>query len=438
MPTTRLLRIPLAALGVGLIACGGGDMAMDTALAAPKEGWQPYPPTAGPPPGWTGPVFQLSVDFPSEPPDDRPPFLSIDFHNDREAYWRAVRAYIYEGNINRGVNSAGHSRDWNTQTNPVRTWYNMPWRAWGRNAREFVNGLTREFPSAPGNLDPTQQRTEYTWARAIFNPSAGYTLGQVWNDPDGPPNLTAASFPEGAVVAKLLFTTADTSDVPWVRDAYTWQANTYLDPASCDSLGCPRQIRDVHLYQIDFAIKDSRASETQWVFGTFVHDPSMPGQGFSWDKMVPLGYMWGNDPELTADNPNATPQESVIYDNTHIFEHMGCRERLVGPLDNPSSSCIGCHQNAQYPAKTSPVPPNHPCDAVANDPWWRNLRSGDLLWPADSVDGVAPQSLDFSMEMRTAVENYHMATRGYTVSADGERFRLTGSETDQRLARRKH
>jgi hypothetical protein len=79
MPATRLLRIPLAALCVGLFACGGEDMAMDTALAVPKEGWQPYPPTAGPPPGWTGPVFELSLDFPSEPPDDTPPFLSIDF-----------------------------------------------------------------------------------------------------------------------------------------------------------------------------------------------------------------------------------------------------------------------------------------------------------------------------------------------------------------------
>jgi len=435
MLANRLQGLSLAVLCVGLFGCGGEDGTLAVMSTTP-EGWEPYPPSAGPPPGWTGPVFELSVDFPSELPAESPPFLSIDFFNDREAYWQAVREYIYEGNIDRGVDSAGHSLDWHTQTNPVRTWYNMPWRAWGPNAREFVNGLTREFPASPGNLDPNQRHTAYTWARALYNPPAGYTVGQVWDNPAGPPDLDAASFPEGAMVAKLLFTTADTGDVPWVKDAYTWQANTYLDPASCDSLGCPRQLRDVHLYQIDFAIKDSRASETEWVFGTFVHDPTLPGEGFSWEKMVPLGYMWGNDPELNASNPSATPQESVIYDNTDIYEHLGCRARLVGPLDNPGSSCIGCHMNAQYPAKTSPVPPK-PCDQVANDRWWQNLMSGEVLWPGDSVDGVAPRSLDYSMEMRTAVENYHMATRGYTVSADGLMFQLVGSDEQQRLARRK-
>ncbi|MDJ0907376.1 MAG: hypothetical protein QNI96_15265, partial [Woeseiaceae bacterium] len=336
----------------------------EAAVAGAPEGWRPYPatPNAQPPAGWTGKEFALSVDFPSEMPQERPPFLDIDFKTDPEAYWQSVRGYIYAGNIDRGVDSNGNSLDWNTQTNPVRTWYNMPWRAVGFNAREFINGLTREFPARAGSLDPGQTKTAYTWARAIYSPLAGYAIGQVWDDETGPPDLAAADFPEGAIIAKLLFTTATVDQVPWVRDAYTWQAFAYVDPDTSECVqnegpDCPRQVTDVHLYQIDFAVKDSRASETHWVFGTFVHDNTLPGEGFSWDKMVPLGWMWGNDPELTANTPDGVPKESIIFDNTHIYEHLGCHGRLVGPLDNPKSACMSCHMNAQWPNQgANPVP----------------------------------------------------------------------------------
>ena len=397
------------------------------------EGWLPFPANAGPPSNWAGKVFELSVDFPDQLPNTRPPFLDIDFFTEPDAYWQSVRAYIYEGNIDRGNDQNGNSLDWHTQTNPVRLWYNMPWRAWGGNAREYINGLTREFPASPGSLAPGQEHTAYTWARAIYNPIAGYTVGQVWDNEEGPPNLAAAQFADGAVIAKLLFTTAVESEVPYVRDAYTWEANTYADPENCSKEDCPRQIRDVHLYQIDFAIKDPRASVTQWVFGTFVHDPTLPGDGFSWEKMVPLGFMWGNDPELSADDPTGVPVQSKVYDNTHIYEHMGCHQRLVGPLDNPRSSCMSCHMSAQHPLPRSPVPPGsiEECDSEENAQFWTNLPSGDILWPAEGA-----YSLDYSMEMTSAVGNYFRATSAATESADGKTYRLRDSDEEHNTARR--
>jgi len=446
----RVLVVAMALTGVGLFGCAeesensaapanleeSVDSVEPAKLAVAAQtpvGWLPYPENAGPLPGWTGKVFQLSVDFPSQVSDEQPQFMSIDFQQNPDAYWRSVRNYIYEGNIGRGDDPQGNSLDWNTQTNPVRTWYNMPWRAYGPNAREFINGLTREFPASPGTLDPTQQHFAYTWARAIYNPIAAYTLGQVWDDETGPPDLADAKFADGAVIAKLLFTTAVESDVPYVRDAYTWQANTYADPKNCDKEDCARKVTDVHLFQIDFAIKDPRASETQWVFGTFVHDPSLPGDGFSWDKMVPLGFMWGNDPGLTSNDPNGVPTQSKIYDNTHIYEHMGCHKRLVGPVDNPKSACLSCHMSAQHPLPESPIAPGklEDCDSPGNAAYWTNLKSGDILWPTDGA-----YSLDYSMEMTSAVQNYFTASKQITISSDGKTYRDKDSDQEHNTARR--
>ena len=62
---------------------------------------------------------------------------------------------------------------------------------------------------------------------------------------------------------------------------------------------------------MDVAIKDPRAPVTQWVFGTFVYDKDAPG-GSVWEKMVPLGLMWGNDPQVTSTSRDSTLQESRI------------------------------------------------------------------------------------------------------------------------------
>jgi len=391
-------------------------IALAACEAAPRAeigGFPSYPPNLGPPPGWTGPVFSLSQDFPdSLVTGDSMPWLAYDFRTQPQDYLLALRSYVYAGNIDRGTDAHGNSLDWQVQTNPVRRWYHMPWRHYGPHGREFVHGLTMEFPSRPASLDPTQRAWHYTWAVAMYNPTAGYRVGRVWPDGAGPPNMSGVLIPEGAVIAKLLFTTADSTDVPEVEGTLVWQANIYAD-TTCDTIPCAHAVQPVHLFQMDVAVKDSRAPVTQWVFGTFVYDRTAPGSTV-WEKMVPLGLMWGNDPALTAAQPDSQPHESIIL-RVGTYQHLGCHKRLSGPVDNPGSSCMSCHMSAQWPG-ASPVPSSkYACDAPGNAAHWANLPPGQVFQPS----GDSTFALDYSMEMASAVQNYWMSRGPTTVVRPG-------------------
>src|SRR5438093_8364383 len=104
----------------------------------------------------------------------------------------------------------------------------------------------------------------------------------------------------------------------------------------------------VRLLQIDVAVKDSRASGTTgWVFGTFNYNSAAAGTR-PWDKMVPVGLMWGNDPLLTPAKyrANNRPQQSkvlfqnVMVDQTTAWKGVGWLERLHGPIDKPPSAWL--------------------------------------------------------------------------------------------------
>jgi hypothetical protein len=97
-------------------------------------------------------------------------------------------------------------------------------------------------------------------------------VGKIWADPNKPdPRLS--QFPEGTVVAKLLFTTAPDLEAPYLRNTLEWIANIH----HFQSPGCPvnersRQPQKVRLLQIDLAVKDRRAPVTAWVFATLAYD----------------------------------------------------------------------------------------------------------------------------------------------------------------------
>jgi hypothetical protein len=395
-------------------------------------GFPSFNPSFGPPPGWGGPVFQLSQSYPDTLSKERPPFLDIDFMKDPGQYLMKVREYVYQGNIDRGTDSAGNTLDWIVQRNPVRTWYHMPWRDYGSRGREFVHGLTMEFPSQPHYLDPNQAAKHFTWAKAMYNPIAAYTLGQVWPDPAKGPTMSAGRFAPGSTIAKLLFTTADSTDVPEVQGTYVWQANTYANPA-CDTLPCPRTAQPVRLIQMDVAMKDPRAPVTQWVFGTFVYDKDAPG-GSVWEKMVPLGLMWGNDPQVTSTSRDSTLQESRIL-QVKMFEHLGCHGRLSGPLDNPRSACMSCHMTAQFPGAAAVPPSSSACDSPANAKFWQNLAPG---MPFQTFGDTTTTAFDFSMEMASSVENYMAARQHPVFSPDGRTYVLPGHQVPHQAVRREN
>jgi hypothetical protein len=232
----------------------------------------------------------------------------------------------------------------------------------------------------------------------MYNPRGGFVLGQVWKNRDAP-DPTQARFPEGTVAFKLIFTTATVDQVPILKGSLEWQAD--IDRAKDAG---PRPT--LRLLQIDVAVRDSRADATTgWVFGTFIYDGNAQGATV-WDRMVPIGDMWGNDPEqLTKHGPL---METVINPQARaLVQHLGYQGRLNGPIDNAASSCLSCHSTAQVPSDlseptVSPVPPIGASPAVLAR-YFRNVEAGTPF-----TDGQ--MSLDYSLQLQNGIANWAQAT----------------------------
>jgi hypothetical protein len=118
------------------------------------------------------------------------------------------------------------------------------------------------------------------WAVAVYNATAAYTLGTVWQK-DGTAKIPTSNirFQEGAVIGKPLFNTATLDQLPVLANMPRWNANI-SDPTFCvapqgatmaeQSAACPRNYaawNDVRLLQFDISIADSRAKGTGWFTG---------------------------------------------------------------------------------------------------------------------------------------------------------------------------
>lgn len=367
-----------------------------------------------PPSGWAGPVFRLSDRYPRTPVDDGGAQAWRDRKYDalfnpatsqeqksalaREYIWVVMR-YIQEGNIDSG----NVTTDWNMCGNRVRNWYHIPFQTYEPlSGREFVHGLTREAPvtfslKAVSNPDGSDTVATTVWAVAFFNPTAAYTLGRVWQA-DGSAAVPTSDlrFDEGAVVGKLLFTTASAAEMPVLENMPVWTGNI-SDPAFCackpkdgegvcsmaeQSEQCPRSTTkwtSLRLLQFDVSVKDRRASETGWVYGTFVADGQYAAREPNpWNRIAPLGLMWGNDQPpvgaLAINNPanprtNGFTEEVIFWDVVGRLNadggrliakqpgHLGCNARLNGPADNANSSCMSCHMTASVVDRNQSTPP---------------------------------------------------------------------------------
>jgi hypothetical protein len=160
----------------------------------------------------------LSQDYPDTVPPDDYPWKEIDYETEPMRYLMAVRQYVYEGNLSDDPN-----RPWEIQNNPKRKWYHAPWLHTGKNRREFIHGLTRELPSVPGQLwdKPPQTDTIQNWAVGFYNAPGAKVIGEVWCDPNKP-DLGGVRFPEDTVSAKLLFSAAPLSQVPFLKGSVEW------------------------------------------------------------------------------------------------------------------------------------------------------------------------------------------------------------------------
>jgi hypothetical protein len=346
----------------------------------------PYPDAhEKPPASWKGSVFKLRQDFPTtQPAAETVPWGKIDFKKQPEDYIRAVLAYSLEGNV---------AVDWQVEKNKIRQWYHAPWLHAGNHGREFVHGLTRERDSRPTELHPNQKSRLQNWAVSVYNAPGGWTIGKVWRT-GGDPDPKAAVFPDGTVSIKLLFSAATVAQVPYLKGAFEWDANIHTTLT-----GTARQVKTVRLLQIDLGVRDSRADTTTgWVFGTFVYDGDRPGST-PWDKMVPVGLMWGNDPTVLPGKPVS---ESWININNKTPQHLGWGGRLNGPVDNVVSSCLSCHSTAQYEAASPMTPPAGMTDQEKLDKYFRNVKAGEAF-------DKGQVSTDYSLQLAMGIQNYHVA-----------------------------
>jgi hypothetical protein len=398
-----------------------------------------------PPVDYRGPVYRLSQDYPDTlPPKEDYPWLRMPFRNggpaDPAAYLKALLDYGLEGNL---------PVDFYVQNNSIRKWYSLPWMDWntevasdwpGTDGREFVHGLTHEFDTEGNTFGELQSEFVDTWAQAYVNDRYAFGVGQVWCHPDDPqpgalnPDRTGLNdMPDGSYVIKLLFSTVTEAELPTVRGAFEWDADIYVNKSPRYRNEGPlsryqRHLGKVRLIQIDLQVRDER-STTGWLLGTYGYDGRAPG-ATPWDRMVPLGLQWGNSPTVpfadTCSGPNGPCDYSRLTEqwiNLQAvkdlatpplnFNHLGFGGRLAGPVDNPKSSCIGCHMTAGFPMV--PILPDFtpnsallPLDSRARPELQQGFR---MLWFGNVPAGVVFSdsqlySADYSLQLAMGLTNF--------------------------------
>ena len=178
-----------------------------------------------------------------------------------------------------------------------------------------------------------------------------------------------SQFAKGSIIVKAaVFASTDPKKpLDWWRamqGAQVWPL--YLSPA--DKL--PVQVWPGYVAQFDVIVKDSQsAPDTGWVYTTLVYDSR--ARGDIWDRMVPLGAQWGNDPQATA--AGMPLKENWINPGAPLYatQTLGWGGRLSGPNDGarndiavngqilknePDSSCMSCHSTAQWDPKRQKMP----------------------------------------------------------------------------------
>jgi hypothetical protein len=405
-----------------LTACGSGS--------DPSQ--KPFPNYGFKPPAseYNGPLFKLSQDYPTQKPkaSELPGFFKIDFRKDWRTYMMQVREYCLEGNA---------AVEWRVEKNKVRRWYHMPWQDYGAHGREGIHGLTVEAPIQPLQLAPAQTYSGgEALAIGIYNSFGGYAIGQVWKNHTNPdPEFTSTQgFPVGTVVCKALFVRIPpkiiADQIPYLVNPVEWRAYAPVSEEPARKKG-KRAVQPVTLIQLDIMIRDERAA-SGWIFGTFEYNGALRHAN-RWKNLVPVGLMWGNDPEnpenipvtnsdgkfpaphaITATPINPELKETVINPRSSELPptHLGWNGRLDGPVDNPLSSCMSCHMTASSPRK-----PLSPLFVAANerpksatpewDAWWMQWFQ-NVGWKNGVLEKFmnAKHSLDFSLQLDAALQSF--------------------------------
>jgi hypothetical protein len=247
-------------------------------------------------------------------------------------------------------------------------WYNEPWLG---SKREAIRGTYDAGEFAPAIFPGTGLQGQFdTHVLTYYDARAAYALRQVCGTTAMNPNLNtqAMQIPEGGIVVKAaIFTSEDkTKPLGWwtaMNGAQTWNLYMGVGPQGNTN---PPQVWPGYVAQFDIIVKDSQSSpKTGWVFMTLVYDSAASGD--FWDKLVPLGVQWGNDPQAT--DPAMPLQETWNNPQAPLYstQTLGWGKRLSGPNDGatnditvgsvamtnaPDSGCMSCHSTAEWNATT--------------------------------------------------------------------------------------
>ncbi len=404
-----------------------------------------------PPVKWTGPTFELSHDYPDTLPKGGAdmPWLKVDVDfTDKNPDWKtgkwkeyidAIIDYSFQGQDPNLTNESG----WKTDVNGSNRWFHVPWMAYSPNAgREFIHGCTSEriasiadfdgekmLASGIGHLQHANSDASIThfetWAVGMYNDYAGYSFSQLFPK-SGEPTLVTNNgkslpaglpFLEGACVIKTLFTTATSTQVPFLVNSPEWQVNRHVLKGDT-TYECNRTPQPVYLVQIDVAVVDHR-SPTNWVFGTFAYNGTLKGATAK-DRLDPVGIQFAMDDETfpAVEQDSSIPAyQSVLNDSITIYEHFGCNGRLCGPVDNPQASCMSCHGGGytapmdQLDSMGTNIPSifgfTNMCDSfnIQNEAFFANRK-----YPEPYYKGMYEEAipLDFSLQVQVAFTQYKL------------------------------
>lgn len=315
---------------------------------------------------YTGPLFALNYAWPERPSPKlakAPWQAAIGFGtintSNAAAYANALKSAV-------SINGRALIAHYDTWDAAKAGWFNEPWLG---SLREAIHGGYAAGEFGPGIFPNTGLRTTFrTTVVTYYNERAAYTLSKVWGKDGMTPKLTTQNtqFEEGSIIVKVAFfwSTDPLKPLDWwdaMKGGQIWNIYTAVKVQE-DTMQVPPRVWPSYVAQFDIIVKDSKsAPKTGWVFTTLVYDSAAPGD--AWDKMIPLGAQWGNDPQATKSgqrlienwiNPDA-PQYAV--------ETLGWGGRLTGPNDGgrndiavngatrpneADSSCMSCHSPAQW------------------------------------------------------------------------------------------
>ena len=399
---------------------------------------------------WDRPYRNLNYDYPAEAENKwfavapRTP-LTIDTADE---YVAKVKSFL-ETSM-RGMIEAPDTWD-----PAAQGWYGMIWQGEGSrgptgvidpsSGQETILGAFSGQIITKGTFAGSGLTTDMQNHTVIYYDALSATmLDKLWANPFGP-KRDLVSFPEGGMVVKAAGVTPTPEQWPVVEGSSTW--NVYrptveaLTSPSYNPATAKNAVVPLRVLQFDIIVKDSVASpQTGWVFITYVYDKAAPGNS-TWDRLVPLGAMWGNDPAF-ANNPNGTDPNGGPLQETWInpaapayaTSSLGWGGRLSGPIDVAerhnvlltdgtrmetlhASSCLSCHGTAQFPFVANLYPsPNRtfpregslfPMYPPGSEMWarWFQNRPGSL----PQNDNVGTVALDYDMLVMFALSAFDAA-----------------------------